>query len=137
MNSRNYQNNQYLHKPTDWGDYKDPERLKDYLKFTEIAYDQLIHDLTAPETPGCISNGRVYFGMDMAVSAPIEDVLANVTFWYQFYEVKLYGEDLTDAPKYETIEGVDGDIKRINGVMMIHTGAEWVVIGSVLNLGER
>ena len=96
MNNRNYTTNQFLHKPTDWGDYKDPERLKDYLKFTEIAYEQLVYDTTvATEVPGCISNGRVYFGQDQAVSATIEEVHGNVILWHTFYEQKLYGEDLT------------------------------------------
>jgi len=97
MNNRKYQNNQYLHKPNPdhWGTGGQPERLREFLEFTEKAYDQLIHDLNAPETPACINNGRIFFGMDQAVSAPIHVVFDNIVFWYQFYEEKLYGEDLT------------------------------------------
>ena len=95
MNNRNYENTQFLHKPSDWATYT-TAGLKEFLKFTEDAYNQLVYDTTvATEVPGCIKVGRVYFGMDQAVSAPVYEVLENIISWYQFYEEKLYGEVLT------------------------------------------
>ena len=92
MNNRNYTNNQFLHKPNSLCGNYSIEQLWELLKYTEEAYDQLIHDLYAPETPACMSNGRIYFGMDQAVSVAVEEVLENTVSWFQFYEAKLYGE---------------------------------------------
>jgi hypothetical protein len=92
MNNRNYQNNQFLHMPSGWGDYANKQILEDHLDFTRVAYEQLLHDIYAPETPACLNNGRVYFGMDQAVSELHIIVLENIVAWHQFYEQKLYGE---------------------------------------------
>ena len=92
MNRRNYENNQYLHKPNGRGDYGDKQILEDYLDFTRVAYEQLVHDIYAAQQPACMNNGRVYYGMDQAVSAPIGEVLENTVSWYNYYEQKLYGE---------------------------------------------
>ncbi len=100
MNGRKYENNLFLHKPDELARqvFRGPDALNEYLTFTELAYDQLIHDATvATEIPGCLdlTNRRVLFGQDQAVSAPITEVLENIVAWYTFYEQKLYNEGLT------------------------------------------
>jgi len=89
MNGRNYETNQFLHKPDKWATTSSPV----LLQWAEDAYTQLVYDSTvAMEVPGCIQDDRVYFGMDQAVSAPVWEVLENIVAWYQHYEEILYEE---------------------------------------------
>ena len=63
-------------------------QIAEYLRLVGNDYDWLVTEKACKPTME-----RVYFGMDQATSAPVDEVLENMVSWYQHYESHLYGEN--------------------------------------------